>query len=98
MDAADQRELDRIEGNGYARKELKVPGYGRCLTYQAVPDAVDDALKPFDWYVELVVLGARMLDFDGNYVDELAAIATVHDPHSSRREAHFQLIESIRRA
>ncbi len=96
MEAADQRELDRIEGNGYTRTELAVPGFGQCMTYRAVPDAVDDTLDPFDWYVELVVLGARTLEFDGAYIDELAATRTVVDPHSVRREHHYRLIEAIR--
>lgn len=97
LHVADQRQLDQIEGNGYSRTQLEVPGYGDCLTYRARPGAVDDELQPFDWYLELVMLGARKLAFHDSYVEQLAAIESIEDPHAVRRERHFRLIESIRK-
>ncbi len=96
LHASDQRQLDRIEGDGYSRTTLDVPGHGACLTYTALPHAVDDELQPFDWYMELVMLGARRLAFDGRYIEQLATITCVEDPHHGRREQHFRLIQSIR--
>ena len=98
LHAVDQRRLDRFEGNGYARTSVHVAEFGECLTYTALPGAVDDELRPFDWYLELVMLGARQHAFDGSYVERLATIETIEDPHTGRREEHFRLIESIREA
>ena len=72
--------LDRAEGEGY--------GYDRCddctiylrdeatklqvTTYLANADYIDQDLQPFDWYLALVIAGARQHALPKKYIETLA--------------------------
>ncbi len=100
LDAADFGRLDRIEGVGlgYDRVVLEVPGYAGCMTYVAQPDYVDDALRPYDWYLELVLAGCRYHRFPAHYVESLAAVPSTADADRQRAAQNFTLLESMRTA
>ena len=89
--------LDAIEGvgMGYQRHVVKLPLYGACHTYIAEASHVDDSLAPFDWYRELVVLGAEHHAFDTSYIDRLATVAAASDPDRDRHAEHWALIQRI---
>ena len=58
--------LDRAEGlgHGYEEKHVTVrigEGQRIALTYVAETSHVDNALRPYSWYRDLVVFGARGL-------------------------------------
>lgn len=67
LDKRELPELDQLEGlgKGYDRKDdflVHVAGSGEPLnvvTYVASPSHIDTDLEPFDWYLSLVVVGAR---------------------------------------
>lgn len=75
--------LDRIEdlGGGYAERQMTVRCHGKvfdCFTYQAQPAFIDDSLKPFHWYKQLVLLGARHLGFSENHVLFIESLSLIH--------------------
>ena len=73
--------LDAVEGlgTGYFEKEVRiVTDDGECLalTYHANPAGIDAALRPFDWYKDYVVRGAREHGLPADYVRALELIET----------------------
>lgn len=94
---ADKSVLDRIEGvgMGYLRHDVDVPGVGRCATYVAQASHVDDSLLPYDWYRELVLLGARAHAFPPRYVDGIAAVRSQPDPERRRDALNRRTIAAI---
>lgn len=89
--------LDRIEGvgMGYRHHEVDVPEFGRCATYVAQPSHVDENLLPFDWYLELVLLGARAQEFPQHYVEGIGAVCCRVDPDPRRVDLNRRTIASI---
>ena len=88
--APDQRELlHRVEGlgRGYREETVRVEVGGEELeawTYRAQDSWVDDALRPFRWYRDLVVGGARELQLPHAYVEGIGAVGVVDDPDRER--------------
>lgn len=97
LEAADKRALDRIEGvgAGYASTFVELPGAGAVSTYVAMADAIDDTLLPFDWYLGLVVAGARFQRFPQAYLRALASVATRPDPDAARAGEHARLLATL---
>lgn len=89
--------LDRIEGVGlgYLHQDVDVPGVGRCATYVAQSSHIDESLLPYDWYRELVLLGARSHAFPPHYVDGIAAVHSRSDPVRSRDALNRRTIAAI---
>lgn len=90
--------LDRIEGRGRGYERIDgievIAGAERqpvCVTtYFAQAGHVDDTLVPFDWYLALVVRGARHAGLPSAYCRQLAATPAQMDPdpdRETRREA-----------
>lgn len=87
--------LDGIEGPGYERGELTVPGFGVCQTYFATACHIDDALLPYDWYRDLVLLGAARHRFPGAYRAAIQRIRTIPDPDFERDRKHRIVIADM---
>lgn len=90
------RKLDGIEGEGYERNRLIVPGFGDCQTYFAKTAYVDGALFPFDWYREYVLIGARRHGFPGAYLSAIERIAVCSDPDEARAARELACLEQLR--
>jgi len=97
LSPSDKRTLDRSEGvgAGSTRTLVELPGRGAVNTYVAMADAVDDTLLPFDWYLGLVLTGARFQRFPGTYLRALGSIATRPDPDEARAQEHARLLASL---
>ena len=100
MDSAHKEALDCIEGNGngYHDRQLTVELHGKehsCFTYFAQQSYIENNLKPYHWYKDLVVLGAKHLQFPDGYVRSIELIESVEDLDDARREHHDLLIEKI---
>ena len=95
---ADKRKLDRIEGVGvgYAEISLGIPELGECASYAATESYIDDSLKPYDWYKELVLFGARFHGFPDDYLDQIESVPAVDDPNPDRRLKEWKTVELIR--
>ena len=100
IDSAHKQVLDCFEGNGngYHDSQLTVELHGKeysCFTYFAQQSYIENNLKPYHWYKNLVVLGAKHLQFPDVYVRSIELIESVEDPDETRRERHNLLIEKI---
>lgn len=82
--------LDRKEGlgNGYEEKSvILVSGGGdeyEAVTYYATH--IDDSLRPYDWYKEHVLRGAREHGLPEDYIQAIDAHDSVPDPESYKKE------------
>lgn len=95
MSAEDKLELDKREGlgQGYGERIVKIvtrTGSGTALTYYATN--IDPGLRPYDWYRDLVVAGAREHGLPEEYVRELEAVNAMKDSDSSREERNRRLL------
>jgi len=100
MDSDHKPALDVFEGNGngYHDSQLSVDLHGQtyhCFTYLAQASHIADDLKPYHWYKDLVVLGAKHLQLPDAYVRSIESIESVEDLDQTRRIQHQRLIERI---
>lgn len=102
IDAGDRPALDAFEGHGAGYVDAPVAvtldGARRvCFTYVAQPEYVDDRLRPFHWYRDLVLAGAAYLGFPSWYIDRVARTPSMADPDGERRREHEALLARVRR-
>ena len=98
MSATDKQELDRIEGvgKGYVDARIDVPGFGECAAYLAADSHIDDALVPYDWYRELVLLGCRELGLPADYERQIEQLVVTQDADPRRRQDNRKIVEMLR--
>ncbi len=98
MSDRDHAALDEIEGvgRGYTATSVSVAGIGTCRTYIAEPAYLDNSLRPFAWYRDFVLLGARHHRFDDDYLRRIEAISAMVDPDSTRRAENARLAATLR--
>ena len=87
MDEADKPHLDRSEGlgRGYSQHIVEVNttlGVESAFTY--VAEHVDETLRAYTWYMDLVVAGAVQNNFPKEYIDRLECIEADVDPDQER--------------
>jgi len=91
-------QLDACEflGVGYDEVAVELLGVSgadaRCSLYQARLEAIDRRGRPYDWYLELVLAGAREHGLPAEYIDWLTRIDCVVDDDWQRRERHLRLL------
>jgi len=100
ISAEDKLILDRIEGVGFGYSEttLNIPSVGDCLSYVAEDTHIDDSLSPYDWYHELVMIGARTHGFPGDYLKQIRLEQSHNDPDPNLRARQWKTVEMIRGA
>lgn len=87
----DRSGLDRAEGVGYGYQIEEVVVYGpdgvpqTVFTYVAQASHIKPDLKPYDWYLALVVDGARARALPEDYVESIASVDAVVDPEPFRK-------------
>ena len=90
--------LDRNEGlgAGYDEKRVEVvTAEGARITAQVyVATAIDPSRKPFRWYREHVLAGAREHDLPADYVARIEAVEAVEDRDGARRERELMVHRS----
>jgi gamma-glutamylcyclotransferase (GGCT)/AIG2-like uncharacterized protein YtfP len=101
IDDAEMPDLDRAEdlGTGYQRIKLAVhladhTEATSVLSYEALPDAIDETLTPFAWYVELVLAGAAEHDLPASYIEQIRRVEVVPDPDVARARKQRTLLEA----
>lgn len=94
----DKITLGKIEGVGFGYSEisLSIPDFGDCLSYIAETSHIDNSLRPYDWYKEFVVVGARFHGFPDEYLKRIESIRTICDPNSDRRDKEWETVERVR--
>lgn len=94
-------DLDRFEGkgSGYIDNQILLHYQGReyhCFTYQAQLSYICDALKPYHWYKEMVILGANYHGFPDAYISTIASIKSIDDPDRNRMLINEVLLDKMR--
>ena len=86
---SDKPALDRAEGlgNGYDEKTVIVHAADgspvEATTYFAT--AIDENLKPYSWYVNHVLVGAREMSFPDEYVQSrISTVESIQDEDEAR--------------
>jgi hypothetical protein len=95
IDAGERLALDRAEGPGYSNRELLVASNGSKLSsfsYVAKENWLDGAIRPYTWYIDLVVAGAREHGLPETYVGEILAVEVVPDPDPLRAARNRELL------
>ncbi len=95
---ADRRILDAIEGvgRGYlgTSRDVVVAGK-RATVYLYVTDerAVDETVRPFCWYRDFVLAGAREHGFPEAYLRMLEGVGCDPDPRPERERLNRRLLQ-----
>ena len=87
IDAAEKPCLDRAEGlgKGYAEKtETVTSGSGPLCSLVYFATDKDRALKPYHWYKNFVVAGAREHSLPSDYIALLEKVESREDPDTAR--------------
>lgn len=99
IDDRDKPALDAAEGPGYACCRLPVMFEGKrieAMTYLARSERQDPAMVPYNWYRELVLLGARLHDFPDDYIAYIQQVPVSDDVDPQRDRRHRELIAAMR--
>jgi len=87
--------LDTYEGlgHGYDQKVVEVVTSSghiiEAMTYYAL--IIDSSLKPYHWYKQHVLRGAREHGLPAEYTELIAAIDSLEDPDDSRHEREMAI-------
>ncbi|TVQ37246.1 MAG: gamma-glutamylcyclotransferase [Wenzhouxiangella sp.] len=100
LNRAQYVELDRFEGvgRGYETFWLDLVLEGReqpALTYLSPSHWRTDNSKPYDWYRDLVLAGARYHNFPEDYCAAIARVPAVEDPDTKRAARQNSLLGSM---
>lgn len=98
ISAEDKLALDKIEGlgSGYSELVLTIPELGDCASYAAQTSYIDDALVPYDWYKELVLMGAHFHGFPDDYLKQIISQPACQDPDPDRRARRWEVVQMIK--
>ena len=87
----DMPRLDEAEGLGRGYYHDHVPvqfpdgAVMPVLTYLADAASTDTHLKPYDWYLNLVIAGAEQHGLPGDYIEFIKQVPCVPDPDPARQ-------------
>ena len=101
IDARQKPLLDRIEGSGYEIHWWSVPVGRRrlrCFVYLASEDAIEDDIRPYDWYRDLIWGGAVYHGFPRAYVAEIADQTAVPDAARPRHQRNRHVLRAMHAA
>ena len=95
IDALERPALDMAEGlgHGYGDKAVTVIGsqgeHVAAFTYEAL--LIDETMRPFSWYLNHVLIGARESHLPREYIARIEAVSCIED-HDREREARERAI------
>ena len=88
--------LDRLEVGYHATPVNVVVGDKTVAAYmyEADSDTIDDTLRPYTWYREFVIAGAKEHKLPALYIQSLQAVPAQEDPDTQREEEQSELLLS----
>ena len=94
IDESEKPALGNAEGVGYGYRteEVKVVGFGKCFTYIAENSHIDDSLKPYTWYKELVLVGCEKLEIPMTYINRIRGVDADEDFEKQRQAKNMELV------
>lgn len=101
LDQGERHLLDRAEGlgAGYDETLFEVQVGGRAIVafaYVAAASHLVTELLPYDWYMALVLEGARYHGFPDAYIATLRGAGCTPDPSPGRARRNADLLERLR--
>lgn len=89
FDSAEKDRLDQLEGRGkgYNEQFVSIPLNGETYgphVYVAASTHIDPSLVPYDWYKEMVLLGARYHTLAADFIAKIETVPAVPDPDPER--------------
>jgi gamma-glutamylcyclotransferase (GGCT)/AIG2-like uncharacterized protein YtfP len=96
IDESQSARLDEVEGvgHGYRRKGVNVASSTAtvaAITYVASPDCIDSTVRPYEWYKEHVLSGAREHGLPSDYVAMIERVQADADPDPARSRRERQI-------
>ncbi|HHJ39533.1 MAG: hypothetical protein AXA67_09470 [Methylothermaceae bacteria B42] len=94
-----KRILDNYE-SGYQTHPVTVTWEGNTLTsftYIAHPGKINDNLKPYEWYRQMLILGGYYLEMPRHYLHAVTAVQSLDDPDKKRRLENEALLAKMDR-
>lgn len=94
IDESEKPALDNVEGVGYGYRteEIRVVGFGKCFTYIAVDSYIDDSLKPYTWYKEMILVGCEQLEIPMTYINRIRGVDADEDFDQQRQAKNMELV------
>lgn len=101
LDPRERRALDDCEGLGFGYEmrwtQLRCgPALYEVFFYVARPPHVDPGARPFSWYRDLVLHGARYHGLPAGYCARIADTGCSPDPDQRRHAEHQEILASLR--
>ncbi len=92
--------LDELEGvgSGYSTAEIQIDGFGACSIYVADQGAIDEFVRPMDWYKEMVLLGCAANEFPEFYMRAIETISATEDSNEDRAREQWRIVKELRNA
>lgn len=96
---SDRERMDEVEGvgNGYFVDRVRVrTGEGshlEAVIYRAQDRAIRPGLRPFSWYLRLVIAGARQHDLPEPFLRRLENVPADPDPDPDRARRNLSVLE-----
>ena len=94
----EKTDLDRAEGLGlgYDESEIEVhQGAVRLNVKAYVAAATDPTLKPYSWYRDLAIAGAKEHGLPDHYIARLEAVPAEKDANQKRHDENMALIGEV---
>jgi len=95
---AEKPDLDRHEalGFGYDEKQVELrTGSGRLQARMYYATRINKALKPFHWYKDHVLIGARENGLPADYIAQIEAVESVNDPEPERHDRELSIYSNV---
>ncbi len=95
LDPGEIESLDKIEGlgHGYKKKSVHLVDFNgveaKAFTYLATN--INESLRPFSWYRDHVLIGARNAGLRSAYVEKIERVQTVQDPDAAREKRELAI-------
>jgi len=100
LDRQQYARLDRFEGAGRGYDafwlDIEVDGVGaEAVTYLSPGHWRTAHARPWSWYRDLVLAGARYHRFPADVIGRLQSIAVLEDPDRERAARHYRLLDTL---
>jgi len=103
IDVSERAILDKFESHpsGYKRDDrfivetVDVRTRLKVSTYIAAENAIDESLKPFDWYLAFVIAGVIQHQLPDHCIETFMRTECVRDPNHDNRRMAFNLLKTI---
>lgn len=88
IDPGEKPDLDRVEGLGYGYNEKEVTVFSvdgtPCHAYTYIATDINEALKPYSWYLNHVLIGAKDTSLPTDYIEQISATPSFEDRNRAR--------------